>query len=376
MSHISNLLHKSELLDKSKSYVLTTVLQMDETSFFKVGTRIIISNDGLWVGQKLNGKHWGLLTDIVNQTLATNQSQYVVLNSEDLQKETTGVLLSQLGEIHFIVSPLNLNEQDNILRSLESHFSLRESNIIITFISGNIKGWETGKTFDIDFYNKEKKQNIPLVIKAHLEEAILECIFNEKSSLKTIKSKDQKYIFFIEYIKPVPKLIIASKFFEIHPIMQLLNYLSWEITIISNLNIFFEKRDFPNITYLDFEQLNNLVIESDERTAIISLNKDLEDDIVVAKKFLNSKNAFFGVYGTLKKGLKMKEILLKSYPCHSKNINQIKIPIGLNLDVSNIEENIFSVIAQLIELFSKESCVIPEEYEKLKLMELKLKIKN
>jgi len=88
-----------------------------------------------------------------------------------------------------------------------------------------------------------------------------------------------------------------------------------------------------NIEIFAIEDFENLKIETDEQTTIISMNKDVNDDVMVLEKFIKISNLFLGVYGSKEKGQNLKKILLSDRPFLSREISKIKIPLGLDIDV-------------------------------------------
>ena len=129
----------------SVKYALATVVNVEESSYRRIGARMLVSADGNWIGGISGGCLEGDALKKAQFAIMRNQASVVVydtLNDDDYQ---IGVGLGCNGKIEVLMTPLH--EENHTLSLLDQIKDDREPNIMITIIESEEARHPLGKSF-------------------------------------------------------------------------------------------------------------------------------------------------------------------------------------------------------------------------------------
>jgi xanthine dehydrogenase accessory factor len=150
---------------------------------------------------------------------------------------------------------------------------------------------------------------------------------------------------FIEPITPNPQLIIVGK-------SNIARALS-KLAIASNLRVTVLSKDvdkgmFPGVNNIhdrtDFSKVN-----IDKNTFIVVATQG-EDDEESIRKALETSCNYVGFISSLRKSGKIKEYLVQTELSENR-INQLKTPVGMDINAKLPEEIAISILAEIVQLF-------------------------
>jgi len=157
--------------------------------------------------------------------------------------------------------------------------------------------------------------------------------------------------FFIEPLQTTAHLFILGGGHVALPLARFAYEAGFSCTIIDDREEFATKERFPRAREIKVgnpgEIAQNLTFRNTDFIAIVS--RSHEHDFAVLKEVLNNSVRYLGIIGSKKK---KKEFFtrLKQEGVSEKIINQIHIPIGLDIGAETPEEIAFSVVAELIKV--------------------------
>ena len=150
---------------------------------------------------------------------------------------------------------------------------------------------------------------------------------------------------FIEPITPNPQLIIVGK-------SNIARALS-KLAIATNLRVSVLSKDvhkgmFPGVNNIhdrvDFSKVN---IDKNTFILVATQGEDDEDSI---RKALETSCNYVGFISSLRKSVKIKEYLVQT-ELSTNRINELKAPVGMDINAKLPEEIAISILAEIVQLF-------------------------
>ena len=160
---------------------------------------------------------------------------------------------------------------------------------------------------------------------------------------------------FIEPITPNPQLIIVGK----SNIARALSKLS----IATNLRVHVLSNDvnkgmFPGVKNI-YDRVDFSKINIDKNTFIVVATQG-EDDEESIRKALETSCNYVGFISSLRKSVKIKEYLLQT-ELSANRINELKTPVGMDINAKLPEEIAISILAEIVQLFRDPNRKLDQE---------------
>ncbi len=150
---------------------------------------------------------------------------------------------------------------------------------------------------------------------------------------------------FIEPITPNPQLIIVGKSNIARALSKLASATNLRVHVLSND---VHKGMFPGVNNIhdrvDFSKIN-----IDKNTFIV-VSTQGEDDEESIRKALETNCNYVGFISSLRKSVKIKEYLEQT-ELSTNRINELKIPVGMDINAKLPEEIAISILAEIVQLF-------------------------
>ena len=160
---------------------------------------------------------------------------------------------------------------------------------------------------------------------------------------------------FIEPITPNPQLIIVGKSNIARALSKLAIATNLRVHILSND---VHKTMFPGVNNIhdrvDFSKIN-----IDENTFIV-VSTQGEDDEDSIRKALETSCNYVGFISSLRKSVKIKEYLLQT-ELSANRINELKTPVGMDINAKLPEEIAVSILAEIVQLFRDPNRKVDQE---------------
>ena len=150
---------------------------------------------------------------------------------------------------------------------------------------------------------------------------------------------------FIEPITPNPQLIIVGKSNIARALSKLAIATNLRVHVLSND---VHKGMFPGVNNIhdrvDFSKIN-----IDKNTFIV-VSTQGEDDEESIRKALETSCNYVGFISSLRKSVKIKEYLVQT-ELSANRINDLKAPVGMDINAKLPEEIAISILAEIVQLF-------------------------
>ncbi|WP_297812437.1 XdhC family protein [uncultured Finegoldia sp.] len=156
---------------------------------------------------------------------------------------------------------------------------------------------------------------------------------------------------FAKIFFPKPNLIIFGAGHCSQKLARIATLTNFDVFVVDDRKEFESCEDFSNIKkYINKEikdSIKDLRFNAD--TYIISATRDHIHDEEVAFNVLSKTHRYFGMLGSKKKAAKLKQNLLDRNV--DKNlVEDIKVPVGLDIDDGSVEEIAISIMSQILQV--------------------------
>ena len=212
---------------------------------------------------------------------------------------------------------------------------------------GTMIGWIGGgcvKGIAIKEAHEAIRENKSRLVRINPDEVNGEEDSNHKTYRMTCHSGGTMELF-VEPITPNPQLIIVGKSNIARALSKLAIAANLRVNVLSND---VHKGLFPGVDNIhdrvDFSKIN-----IDKNTFIVIATQG-EDDEESIRKALETSCNYVGFISSLRKSVKIKEYLEQT-ELSANRINELKTPVGMDINAKLPEEIAISILAEIVELF-------------------------
>lgn len=337
-----------------RKVALATVVQVRGSSYRSPGARMLITDDGKWVGSISGGCLEGDALRKARQVMMDKKPLTVTYDTTENSNQNLGIGLGCNGVIDVLIEPIDPDAQHPIklfetlvaskeplaLATVFSHSTLTGEKLLIN------AGHEVLMTFSSELLTD--------VVMADLVQ-----VFNTK------RSEAKKYIFegadlevFIELIQPSISLIIFGGGFDARPVSQLAKSLGWEVMVTDECVAHIAPLFFPTADKLSLCQRDFIDRDFDITpfTACVLMSHNYEYDRDVLRKLLSSPAPYIGILGPRKRFDKMVSAFeADGIRLSGDDLHRIHSPIGLDIGAEAPDEIALSIISEIQGKFANRS---------------------
>ena len=305
---------------------LATVVNVEQSSYRRSGARMLITEDGNWVGGISGGCLEGDTLKKAKHAIIHNKPVKVAYDTRDGDPSQIGIGLGCNGLIDVLISPLN-EGHDLCINQLREVSQRRHSSILVTDLS-------TGSVIDCSYSVNGLDQ-------------LCNEIENVKSLGRSVMTQTGGG-HFIEFLPPTLSLYIFGKNYDVIPLARLSKEVGWNVNIIANpLKVskqIFELTDNLIPTESDIEYL-------DEYSIALLMSHDYKTDKLNLLKIQKYNLQYIGILGPKKRSTQLIQELKSEH--HTIAKDNIYAPMGLDTGATTPEEIAISIIAEIRSVYSK-----------------------
>ena len=335
---------------------LATVVKVRGSSYRSPGARMLITDDGKWVGSISGGCLEGDALRKARQVMTDKLPFTVTYDTREESNQNLGIGLGCNGVIDVLIEPLDAHDENNAAAFFERIISTNSPLALATVFAGH--NGLTGKKILVS--QQEVKWNeLP---DSELKDQVindLQHLFESKQSVaKKYTTEGNETEVFIELLQPSISVIIFGGGFDARPVSHLANSLGWEVTVTDECVAHIAPLFFPTADKLSLCQRSFIDRDFDitPYTACILMSHNYEYDRDVLRKLIKTPTPFIGILGPRKRFDKMlAEFSLEGIELTSEDLNRIHSPIGLDIGAEAPDEIAVSIIAEIQSKFSNRA---------------------
>lgn len=353
MKEFSSIVKEYSKIDFSqRRAALATVVKVRGSSYRSPGARMLITDDGKWVGSISGGCLEGDALRKARHVMSSNRPMTVTYDTREESNQNLGIGLGCNGVIDVLIEPISHDGVNNPVDKFKEIISINEPVAIATVFSSSNENLIGRKV--IIPSTTETSDTLTFAVKADLE-----MLFETKrSEAKTYEAGSDTFDAFIELIQPTVSLIIFGGGFDARPVSQLAKSLGWDVTVTDECVAHIAPIFFPTADNLSLcqRQFIDRDFSITAYTACVLMSHNYEYDRDVLKKLLRTETPYIGILGPRKRFDKMivefgKENIALTVDDH----HRVHSPIGLDIGAEAPDEIAVSIIAEVQSKFANRS---------------------
>lgn len=332
---------------------LATVVRVRGSSYRSPGARMLITDNGRWVGSISGGCLEGDALRKARQVMRDKQALTVTYDTSEEDNKSFSINLGCNGIIDVLFEPVDPTDADNPIMLYESLPGLQEAAALATVFAGKTE-WlgkkmllrnESGITQN--FYHPGLTGLIAKDLRA---------LFESKLSRAESYQVDGKIAeVFIELIQPPIHLMIFGGGSDARPLSELAKKVGWSVTVTDECvahiaPVFFPAADTLSLCQWEFVDREFTI---SAHTACVLMSHNYEYDREVLKKLLPTQTPYIGILGPRKRFDKMrKDFAAQNLSLSEKDWERIHAPIGIDIGSETPEEIAIAILAEIMGRFS------------------------
>lgn len=334
---------------------LATVVKVRGSSYRSPGARMLITDDGRWVGSISGGCLEGDALRKARAVMMDKIPMTVTYDTREESNQNLGIGLGCNGVIDVLIEPVDPTDQKNPVTQFSSLINTKEPLALATiFNSASENGNKLLVTSSGELKNQFTNQPLANLVKDHLKQ-----LFDtRKSEAKRYILDGLEYEIFVELIQPSLSLIIFGGGFDARPVSELAKSLGWNVSVTDECVAHIAPIFFPTADKLSLCQREFIDRDFDitPYTACVLMSHNYEYDRDVLKKLLKSNSPYIGILGPRKRFDKMqKEFSEAGITLTDSDFQRIHSPIGLDIGAEAPDEIALSIISEIQSKFSNRS---------------------
>lgn len=334
---------------------IATVVKVRGSSYRSPGARMLITDDGKWVGSISGGCLEGDALRKARQVMQDKKPLTVTYDTREESNQNLGIGLGCNGVIDVLIEPADASDPNNTLKLFEGLLETTEPLALATvFSSSNLNG----QKFLITANQEKKVIFTDSKLNDLVTKDLVRVFDTQRSEAKEYVINNHRIEVFVELIQPTISLIIFGGGFDARPVSQLAKSLGWKVMVTDECVAHIAPVFFPSADKLSLCQRE--FIDRDFNitpyTACVLMSHNYEYDRDVLKKLLKSPAPYIGILGPRKRFDKMtEEYQLEGLRLTQEDIHRIHSPIGLDIGAEAPDEIAVSIIAEIQGKFANRS---------------------
>ena len=330
---------------------LATVVRVEGSSYRRAGARMLVMEDGTWIGGISGGCLEGDALRKAKLAMFRDKPSLVTYDTTDDDAQQIGVGLGCNGIIDVLIAPLE-EGPDNPLEILRRCTQERQPNILLTVAhnKGGPKALFPGRM--IRYESPEQlRAALPDDVPTDDLAADIKTVQRKQKSISrqyTLKGGAQLEVF-LEFLAPTLRLLLFGGNYDVFPMAQLGKDLGRHITVYAN----------PlKLSRAVFQQADEVKpkdgpLEIDDYTACILMAHDYKTDLNNLRRLLSTDVPYIGLLGPRQRTDKMlDELAAEGIALSERDHERLHSPVGLDIGALSPEEIALSVLAEIRAYFS------------------------
>jgi xanthine/CO dehydrogenase XdhC/CoxF family maturation factor len=332
---------------------LATVVKVRGSSYRSPGARMLITDDGKWVGSISGGCLEGDALRKARQVMTSGEPKTVTYDTREESNQNLGIGLGCNGVIDVLIEPITAHK--NSILFFKQLIEKNQPAALATVFQG-LSG--IGETLLIT----EDKSIVSRVSNPALSDLIAEDLLNvfntRVSHAKAFLVSGIEYEVFLELIQPSVSLLIFGGGFDARPVSQLAKSLGWSVEVTDECvahiaPLFFPEADKLSLCQRDFIDRD---FEITPFTACVLMSHNYEYDRDVLKKIIQTESPYIGILGPRKRFDKMlDEFKCDGFELTDEQMQRIHSPVGLDIGAEAPDEIALAIVAEIQSKFANRS---------------------
>ncbi|MGA0558145.1 XdhC family protein [Larkinella sp. VNQ87] len=281
-----------------RNAALATVVGLSGSGYRRPGARMYITDDGQWIGAISGGCLEGDALRKAREVMQTRQARLVTYDTTDPEGENFGIGLGCNGILDVLIQPIDPNDSDNPLETLERVMQDRR----------------------------------PLTFETALPDGAG---------------------VFVEELKPDIQLLVFGGGYDAVPLVKLAKQIGWRVVVTDDCVAHLQPKRFGEADEMLAVQRDDVrkQVPIDAYSAAVLISHNFKYDRAVLRELLQTNIPYIGLLGPKKRG----DALLDEVADLVKPADENRLfwPVGLDVGADNPQEIALSILAEIQTVFRK-----------------------
>lgn len=328
---------------------LAAVVHIEESSYRRIGARMLVAANGTWTGGISGGCLEGDALKKSKLAIHKNTPTTVIYDTLEEDENQIGIGLGCNGKIEVLFSPIDINNSQNEVEQLKEIVLQNKACILLKIIESFDAPQLLGQTTIVS--EQIQDLNFGGIDLEKIKTAIQSVRIKRRPQIIALNNLlHQSLKLLVEYIRPETRLVIIGDNYDVMAMIGVANELGWQIHLVGNQQKISKVLYAKSKKVYAYEHVDAVPI--DEYTAVVFMTHDFNWDKILLPKIIEKNPPYIGMLGPKKRAQKMAEEL------HTMNLKQLDIfhsPVGLDIGAETPEEIALSIAAEIIAIFRKRS---------------------
>ncbi|MEQ8364690.1 MAG: XdhC family protein [Cyclobacteriaceae bacterium] len=354
MKDFKTIVEEYQKLDlKEKRAALATVVRVRGSSYRSPGARMLITEDGKWVGSISGGCLEGDALRKARKVMTDKVAMTVTYDTTEESNQNLGIGLGCNGVIDVLIEPIDPTSSANPVSIFAEFIKTDKPLAVATIFSEK----DTAEKLIINEEGTVTNKFTNPDLRALVEDDLKNVFSSHRSEAKRYTLANE-FDVFLELVQPTISVILFGGGFDARPVSQLAKSLGWEVNVTDECVAHIAPIFFPTADKL--AMCDRKFIDRDFKitpyTACVLMSHNYEYDRDVLKTLLQSETPYIGILGPRKRFDKMsEEFLAEGIQIDNEMLSRIHSPIGLDIGAEAPDEIAVAIIAEIQSKFSHRS---------------------
>ncbi|HMJ70551.1 MAG TPA: XdhC/CoxI family protein [Cyclobacteriaceae bacterium] len=330
----------------ARKAAVATVVQVRGSSYRSPGARMLITDDGKWVGSISGGCLEGDALRKARQVMLDNKPITVTYDTNEDSNQSLGIGLGCNGIIDVLIEPVDPSVEKNPIALYQSLVNTQQSVALATVFAGT---GCIGEKILISNNKVEVRLSDP-AMSWLVEEKLASLFETRQSRAETFKHEAQTCDVFLELVQPGFSLIIFGGGFDARPVSNLAKSLGWEVQVTDECAAHIAPLFFPTADKLSLcqRQFIDRDFNITPYTACVLMSHNYEYDRDVLRKLVTTPAPYIGIMGPRKRFDKMlTDFSKEGIALTAEQLDRIHSPIGLDIGAEAPDEIAVAIISEV-----------------------------
>jgi xanthine dehydrogenase accessory factor len=339
---------------KQRKAALATVIKVHGSSYRSPGARMLITDDGRWVGSISGGCLEGDALRKARQVMTDGQAMTVTYDTREESNQNLGIGLGCNGVIDVLIEPVIPGGPSNPVALFEEFLHTQQPLALGTIFLPEAHAGKKLLVSATGIVLNSSPEKIP----TELANDLTRIFVTKKSETREYKTDEGDIQVFLELVQPGIKLILFGAGFDARPVSQLGKSLGWEVEVTDECVAHIAPVFFPDADKLALCQRQ--FVERDftitPYTACVLMSHNYAYDRDVLRTLIAKDTPYIGILGPRKRFDKMmEEFRQEGLTVTGEQLKKIHSPIGLDIGAEAPDEIAVSIVAEIQSVFGNRS---------------------
>ena len=345
MKEIRRIIKAYDAIDFNQERVaLAAVVNVEESSYRRIGARMLVKSTGIWTGGISGGCLEGDALKRSQLAIFKNQSSKVVYDTMEDDKNQIGVGLGCNGRIEVLFTPIDPHDPNNEIELLRRIIHAENPSILLKIIDAPTDSDLLGTMQLLD--STDQEVDFAGIAPEVLQDCIAETLKRKKPRTFECLSGETPVKLLVEFIRPETRLIIVGDNYDVNAMTGVAEQLGWEIYIVGKMKKLSKQIYQSAQKVVDYDGANKLGVH--DYTAVILMSHDYNWDKAMLPVFVDKRPKYIGMLGPKKRFLKMQKELPQ---IDFDAIDFFFSPTGLEIGAESPNEIALSIAAEIVATF-------------------------